>query len=119
MSQPFAFDNPKVEFLLGTDQIRLLEPITTPEIHVPAGFISDGASVPELFDGIVPRLDRFLPAYIVHDFCYSADSPVRRDTADAILNVNLKRLGMDKVKRHLIVTAVKQFGEDHFQGTKK
>lgn len=115
----FFFPNIKVEFILGTDTVRLLEPISTPEVVVPAGFISDGASVPGAVDGIVHRYDRFLPAYIVHDYCYSVDSPVRRDVADSILHVNLLRLGMDDVKAQMITLAVKQFGESHFQGSKK
>lgn len=115
----FVFQNPKVEFILGTDNVKLLEDIVTPEITVPAGFISDGASVPDAVDGIVHRYDRFLPAYMVHDFCYSVDSPVRRDVADSILHVNLLRLGMDAVKAQLITLAVKQFGDSHFQGSKK
>ena len=115
MTIPFVFSNPKVEFMLGTDSIKLLEPIVTPEVTVPAGFISDGASVPRLVEGLVARFDRYLPAYIVHDFCYSKTTPVRRDVADAILNVNLKRLGMDKAKREAITIAVKQFGDSHYK----
>ena len=115
----FTFENPKVEFILGSDMVKLLEPIVTPEVTVPAGFYSDGASVPSAVDGIVHRYDRYLPAYIVHDFCYSVNSPVRRDVADSILHVNLLRLGMDETKAEMITLAVKRFGDSHFQGSKK
>lgn len=115
----FEFTNPKIEFILGTDNVKVIEAIVTPEVTVPVGFVSDGASVPSAVDGIVHRYDRFLPAYIVHDFCYSTASPVRRDVADSILHVNLLRLGMDEIKAQMITLAVKQFGEDHFQGSKK
>ena len=51
---------------------RLLEPLETSEFTVPAGFESDGASVPRLFWRLVfPPTDPVaLPAAVIHDWLY-------------------------------------------------
>lgn len=41
-------------------------------IFIPAGFISDFASVPRLFWGIIPPHGRTASACIVHDYLYEA-----------------------------------------------
>lgn len=38
--------NPQVEYLPEANRWRLLTPLVTPEITIPAGFETDGATVP-------------------------------------------------------------------------
>ena len=51
---------------------RLLEPLETSDFTVPAGFESDGASVPRLFWRLVfpPTDTRALRAAVIHDYIY-------------------------------------------------
>ena len=51
---------------------RLLEPLETSDFTVPAGFESDGASVPRIFWRLVfpPTDTRALRAAVIHDYIY-------------------------------------------------
>ena len=76
-------------FATGEDWV-LLEPLryqlgnTKYIITVPAGFITDHASVPRCFCAILPVHGRYDSAAIVHDFLYW-DQTCTREQSDAIL----------------------------------
>ncbi len=71
VTRPFAFG------LTGQDDPN--------RIVVPAGFCSDGASVPLFFRGMMDSWGRFAQAAIVHDLIYSTHV-LSRATADRILH---------------------------------
>jgi Protein of unknown function (DUF1353) len=60
-------------------------------IEVPPGFVSDLASVPQLFWSILPRTGRYALAAIVHDYLYW-DQSLPRSEADNIFKVAMQDL---------------------------
>lgn len=82
-------------------------------VHVPAGYETDGASVPRHFYWLIPRFEDALPAAIAHDLHYDPPDGVRRLTraeADRIFLDNLKRSGVLPHRRWIAWTAVRAFG---------
>jgi hypothetical protein len=62
---------------------------------VPAGFVTDFASVPGLFTWLVPRYGRFTKAAILHDFLCDEAKEGRfiRSQADGIFRRVMRELG--------------------------
>ncbi|ANS78625.1 hypothetical protein SGUI_1229 [Serinicoccus hydrothermalis] len=87
---------------------------TTPEyadaLVVPAGFVTDFASVPDLFTWLVPKSGDFLPAAVLHDALVRPGShegpPVRRHEADRIFRTAMIALGTGRVRAWLMWAAV-------------
>ncbi len=69
-----------------------------PEVIVPAGFVTDLASIPRVFWSLLPRDGAYTFPAIVHDYLYWTQRH-SRDTADAVL-----RYGMDDMKVSSAVT---------------
>lgn len=77
-------------------------------IVVPAGFVTDYASIPRFFWRILPPDGPYLEAAVVHDYLYSTDCD--RLLADAVFRVLMKRLGIPWWKRVVMFYAVRIFG---------
>ena len=91
----------------------LLRPIQSSGIIVPAGFESDGASVPRLLWGVVfPRDDRqALFGAIMHDFIYRTHPPKwTRADADELFLYLLQQGGVPYVRRIRAYIGVRLFG---------
>ena len=106
----------KFELLSYENMVRVLWPIETPEVTIPTGFKSNGASSPLLIHGLVPQYDRYLPAYVIHDWCYSKESKFSREYSDTLLRQNLIKMGMSHVKAESIYLALREFGKEHYKG---
>ena len=78
-------------------------------VRVPAGFITDLASVPWFARSIVPRWGRFGAAAIVHDWYYK-DQHVERDYADLVFYQMMAEDGVWWWRRQVIYAAVRLFG---------
>lgn len=116
--------------LLRYDQITnrfvLIEDLVTPEILVPKGEYTDGASVPQIVANIVKPFDRHLVPCIVHDYMYRhaivlpgyEHDPKRG--ADDLFEINLircsKLFGFDLAQVGPMVAAVKEFGRGAYGG---
>ena len=91
----------------------LLRPISTSGLTVPAGFESDGASVPRLLWGVVfPRDDRqALFAAIMHDYIYRAHPPKwgRADADELFLHL-MQQGGVPDARRICAYAGVRLFG---------
>lgn len=83
-------------------------------IVVPEGFITDGASVPRIFQNIFPPLDGdYDAAAVLHDYVYQHAVALGRTKADAD---NLLKAGMEAMhtaawKRFLIYQGVHRGGQ--------
>lgn len=111
----FEFKNPKVEFDFRTGEIVLLEDYYTPEVIVPAGFRSNGASVPRILQGLYPSFYTYLPAVLPHDYMY-ATNMVSREEADKLFQYNMKvRLKLSWRYHFLMYKGVRMFGESHYK----
>lgn len=96
----------------------LLRPISVCGIVVPAGFESDGASVPRLLWGVVfPRDDRqALCAAIVHDYLYRTHPACwTRSEADDTFLYLMERGGVSWIRRTRAYIGVRLFGNSSWE----
>jgi hypothetical protein len=81
-----------------------------PETRVPMGFVSDLASIPQVFWSALPKTGRYAYAAIVHDYLYW-DQRTDRRTADNIFRAAMQDLKVPSAKAMLIYNAVRAGGE--------
>lgn len=92
---------------------RLLEPLTYGGLTVPAGFESDGASVPRFFWRIVfpPGDARALLAAFLHDFIYRTHpAGWTRKQADELFRKLLIEDGISRNSANMAYWGVRLFG---------
>ncbi|MFG3962074.1 DUF1353 domain-containing protein [Escherichia coli] len=82
-------------------------------IEVPAGFITDLATVPRVFWMILPPDGRYAKAAIIHDYMYDNALRTRRE-ADRIFLDGMKVLGVPCWKRMIMYGAVRLFGRGRY-----
>ena len=115
-----------VEFLRGedADKIRLISHLIyvyeDTEIVAPAGFVSDGASIPRIFWRVIgpPFRGRYRDAAIIHDWLYSSGSFTRIET-DKIFMQAMKELGVSSWRRGAMYRAVRIGGANSWQRYRK
>ncbi|WP_138760262.1 DUF1353 domain-containing protein [Modestobacter altitudinis] len=77
---------------------------------VPAGFLTDFASVPRVLVWFIPRFGRYTPAAVLHDWLVTTGLTTRvvssRD-ADGLFRRVLRELGVPPVRRWLMWCAVR------------
>ena len=101
-------------------EIELVEPllieIDLVKFIVPVGFISDLASVPRVFWGVIPPWGKYYKAAILHDYLYVQGEGGRKGkrTADDIFNRLLEDAGVGWLKRKLMYRSVRIFGDGSF-----
>lgn len=83
---------------------QIKDPVT-----VPAGAVTDFASVPWPFSMIIPTSGKYNQAAVVHDHLYwIQDRPRKR--ADEIFLQAMTDLGVNRIKRQIMYRAVRSFG---------
>lgn len=80
----------------GTDQ----------EFTVPAGFVTDFASIPRLVVWLIPRYGVYTKAAILHDFVSGGDE-VNHADADGLFRRALRELGVSVPRRWMMWAAVR------------
>lgn len=91
----------------------LLEPLSYGDLTVPAGFKSDGASVPRIFWRIVfpPGDSRALRAAIIHDYIYRTHpAGWTKEAADELFYDLLIEDGIGEFSASLAYWGVRLFG---------
>ncbi len=87
------------------------------EIEVPVDFLTDGASVPRVFWGILCPFGDYFGAALIHDFLYSPHNRCfTRATCDAIFLAAMKDAGVPWLRRRVIYRAVRLGGWASFKG---
>lgn len=85
---------------------------------VPKFFITDLASIPKLFQGIIgkPNEEEFIAPSILHDYLYSKYNKygINKQTADRIFLQSLLKNGVKVAKARLMYNGVKVGGEFSF-----
>src|SRR5947207_14425957 len=79
------------------------------EISVPAGFVTDFASIPRPLWSILPKWEKYGPAAVVHDFLYW-DQGRSRKQADRYILEAMKDGRVSFARRWSIYGAVRAFG---------
>lgn len=82
------------------------------KIIIPAGFMTDGASVPLVFQSFFSSTGIYFMAAILHDWLYKSDCPslLRRGQADCLFLRYMKLYGVDFLTRYTIYIAVRVGG---------
>lgn len=109
----------KASDLLGADYWRVVSPFSymiKPDhwVSVPAGYLTDGASVPKLFWNIIPPWGLYGQAAVVHDILCEyltivvngLPVAISRAQCDEVLNESMRYLGVPTWKRLSIYYAV-------------
>jgi len=78
-------------------------------ITVPAGFVTDLASIPRLFWNILPPFGKYTEAAVVHDWVYR-NHLFPRAICDAILLEAMQLCGVNWISRQIIYRNVRAFG---------
>lgn len=104
-------DTIKVEVILTNTwpRYQLMEPIDIAGVHVPASFISNGASVPRVFWSLFPPVGKYFLAAVVHDYVLE-DTSVPWKTATKIFDQALREVGVRTWKRHVMRVSVAIYG---------
>ena len=76
---------------------------------VPAGFVTDWASVPRFLWPMIPPMGRWSVPALVHDYLYRTHI-VPRAEADAVFLELMRRHGTNCFTRNIIFRAVRLFG---------
>lgn len=98
----------KVE-ILDYPIVKTLENICYRGHIVPKGFITDGATIPQLFHFLLPPYCSYGRAAILHDFLYR-NPQFNRKEADLIFRQYMKELGVHSWKTFVIFWIVRIFG---------
>ena len=88
------------------------------KIIVPAGFVTDFASVPRLFWSILPRIGKHASASIIHDYLYFSHERTKKE-ADDIFYEGMIVLGVGKWKASIMKDAVRIFGRGPYEKSKR
>src|SRR5574341_588860 len=83
---------------------------TSDSVVVPAGFVTDFASIPRWFQAAIPVHDPHLGPSIVHDYLYWAQV-CRRAAADSLFLLAMIQQGVEKGERNSMYQTLKSGGE--------
>jgi len=78
-------------------------------IQVPKGFVTDFASIPQLFWSIAPPTGKYASAAVVHDYLYATHTTTKA-VADKVFLILMQRYGVGYIKRKIMYYAVRMFG---------
>jgi hypothetical protein len=111
-----AIDPVAVQPFASHDQFILLDNLSykmgssNAVLTVPAGFVTDYASIPRGFWSIAPKQDTYSEAAIVHDYLYWTQS-CTRSQADNIFYIAMKEASVNPIRRWFIYRAVQVAGQ--------
>lgn len=90
-------------------------------IEVPKNFITDGASIPQVFWSIFSPFGKYFAAAVIHDYLYSVVSTYNftRREIDLIFKEAMFNDGVDWATREIVYRAVQCFGWAAFKRVKK
>jgi hypothetical protein len=85
-------------------------------IHVPAGFVTDFASVPKALWNILPPTGKYGKAALIHDYCYRTPGIASKANADSIFLEAMTALGVGWWTRNTMYRGVRYFGGHNYKG---
>jgi len=105
-----TFDGDVVVRVVGDSDFALVEPLTyrgnRDTFVVPAGFVTDFASVPRLVTWLLPRYGAYTRAAILHDHLWERDDVTKAD-ADGLFRRAMRELGVSAPRRWMMWAAVR------------
>lgn len=117
-----SFTTPADMRMVGRYRFELLAPFeyhvgeypSAEVIRVPAGFVTDLASVPRILWWLLPPHGRYAKAAIVHDYLYE-HAIGSKAYADKVFLEGMQVLGVGRTRRTLMYWAVRLFGRGNFK----
>lgn len=85
-------------------------------IEVPAGFVTDFASIPRVLWNVLPPTGQYGKAALIHDYCYRTAWYATRAQSDLVLNEAMKELGVGWWTRQVIYRGVRLGGARAWKG---
>ncbi|HFG5616370.1 DUF1353 domain-containing protein [Salmonella enterica] len=111
------FTTPAILEMLGHYEWRVHEPFefylsddNSDVIEVPAGFVTDLATIPRIFWSLMPPDGKYAKAAIIHDYLYNNALRTKKE-ADLIFLDGMTVLGVARWKRTIMYYAVRLFGQ--------
>jgi Protein of unknown function (DUF1353) len=101
--------------LLGTicKRLKKIKPV-----KVPKGFITDLASIPQVFWSALPRDGKYIYPAIIHDYLYWSQDRTREE-ADEILKLGMEEFKINSVVVNAVYWGVRAGGEWSWNSNKK
>lgn len=85
-------------------------------IRIPAGFLTDFASVPKVLWNLMPPTGRYGKAAVVHDYLYRTQGQATKAEADSVFLEAMTALGVGWWTRNTMYQGVKRFGSHAYKG---
>ena len=98
------FDDDSINFILEERLVYASD--ITGFVIVPAGFETDLASIPRIFQSFIPKVDRHMLPAIVHDYL-CREPGFNRKMADRVFLEAMKLKEVNPVRRRLMYWAVR------------
>jgi Protein of unknown function (DUF1353) len=89
-----------------------------PHVEVPAGFVTDLASIPRLFWSLLRPDGDYVYAAILHDYLYW-EQTTSKSTADMVLKIGMMDLGVSDIVVTTIYQAVRLAGQSAWDDNTK
>lgn len=110
----FEFPDMPLQYLPNEEMFQFTDVYVTPEVTIPKGFKTDGASSGRWLQSLYPSFYKYFPAAAVHDWMYGSGEYSKAE-ADNLLRDNIRyRLGMSWRYWQLMYWAVHFFGGSHY-----
>lgn len=87
-------------------------------LRVPVGFDCDLASIPQIFQWLIPKVGIYNGPSILHDYGYCVQRKSRYDYDNMFLRA-MKDAGVGVIKRNLIYSMVRMFGWINWMAVKE
>ena len=85
--------------------------------HVPAGFVTDFASIPRFFWRVLPPTGEYGKAAVIHDNNYRVTTTVSQKMADDVFLEGMRDLNVPAWKALVMYWGVRAFGRWSYKGT--
>lgn len=110
----YSFPDVPLLYLVNRDCFQLTEDYPSPEVTVPKGLITDGASAPRWLQALFPAYYKYFPAAMVHDYMYGSGL-FEKSVCDDLFRDNMRyRLGLSWRYWLPMYWAVRLFGAGHY-----
>lgn len=96
------------------EPVHFLAPGHPIPITVPAGYLTDWASIPRWVQWRIQPFGRHAAAALLHDWLYAVGEPGRREEADALFVARLAADGVNALRRSVMHRAVRLAGQDGY-----
>lgn len=91
-------------------------PVSRRPIKIPAGFLTDFASVPRLLWNVMPPTGMYGKAAVIHDYLYRTPQMATRAEADNVFKEAMQALGVGWWTRQVMYRGVRLFGWRAYKG---